>query len=206
MEKEARNPLGEREIKTLLTVLGIEDGPRCLTGKIIVDLGCGDRFLKKPIENRGAIYRGLDINECDLETEALPMQDCGSDIAICLALLEHLKDPGHFLTEVKRILKPGGALWLSTPDIEACGPKFWNDPTHVHPYTRSSLRMLLQMSGFLDVLIAPNYRCKKPSLYRDTDFTFFRARYLMPFRGNSRWPVPDIFKGQCTGLFSLARK
>ena len=93
-----------------------------------------------------------------------------------------------------------------TPDIEACGAKFWNDPTHVHPYTRASFRMLLEMNGFKDVLVTPNYRCKPSSYYANSGFNFFRARYLMPFSGVSRLPVPTFLKGGCTGLFALGRK
>jgi len=201
-----REMLGEREVRTLLTMLRVDSNPNYLTGKSVCDLGCGDQYVRKAFEDLGAFYRGVDIGECNLETDMFPVEDESTDIAVCLALIEHLIDPGHFLTETKRILKPGGLLWISTPDIEACGAKFWNDPTHAHPYTRGSLRMLLCMNGFSDVLVTPNYRCKPSDLYRDTNFNFFRARYLMPFAGTSRLPVPAFFKGHCTGLFALARK
>jgi len=95
---------------------------------------------------------------------------------------------------------------MDTPDIEACGSKFWNDPTHVHPYTRASLRTLLEMNGFKDVLVTPNYRCKKRSMYAGTDWSFFQARYLMPFSGTTKIPVPSFLKGGCTGLFALCIK
>ena len=204
--RDDRDELGEREVKTLLSMLKLPADDGYLNGKAVVDLGCGDQYIRKAFEDRGATYRGVDIDECNLEVQRFPVEDCSIDIAVCLALIEHLQDPGHFLAETLRVLKPGGLLWLSTPDIEACGAKFWNDPTHVHPYTRTSLRVLLQMNGFTDVLVTPNYRCKQSNLYRDTDFNFFRARRLMPFAGTSRLPVPDWLKGHCTGLFALAKK
>ena len=201
-----REALGEREVRTLLAMLRAERNPDYLTGKSISDLGCGDQYIRKAFEDRGASYRGVDIDECNLEAEIFPLEDESTDIAVCLALIEHLTDPGHFLTETKRILKPAGILWMSTPDIEACGNKFWSDPTHVHPYTRASLRILLQMNDFVDVLVTPNYRCKSSNLYRDSDFNFFRARYLMPLEGTSPIPAPELLKGRCTGLFALAKK
>ena len=204
--RDDRNQLGEREVKTLLTMLQVPDDGTFLDGKAVVDLGCGDQYIRKAFEDRGATYRGIDVDECNLEVESFPVENDSQDIAVCLALIEHLQDPGHFLAETLRGLKPGGLLWLSTPDIEACGAKFWNDPTHVHPYTRASLRTLLRMNGFEDVLVTPNYRCKPNDLYRDTDFNFFRARHLMPFAGTSRFPVPEWLKGHCTGLFALAKK
>ena len=60
----------------------------------------------------------------------------------------------------------------------------------MHPYTRSSLRTLLRMNGFEEILVTPNYRCKPKHLYVDTDFNFYRARHLMPFPGKSKLPVP----------------
>lgn len=202
----SRKMMGEREVKTLLTVLDIADGPQALSGKCIVDLGCGDQHLREAFEERSASYQGIDINQCNIETDVFPIQDGTVDIAVSMAVIEHLRDPGHFLAEIKRVLKRGGALWMDTPDIQACGNKFWNDPTHVHPYTRASLRTLLEMSGFEDVLVTPNYRCKNRSMYADTGLSFFKARYLMPFSGTSRMPVPSALKGGCTGLFGLGRK
>jgi len=202
-----RTVLGEREITTLLTMLDIDIKQSfALDGMSVVDLGCGDQYIRPAVEKRGGIYRGIDIDECNLETQDFPAETNSYDIAICLALIEHLRDPGHFLMEIKRILKPGGMVWMSTPDIESCGNKFWNDPTHVHPYNRSSFRMLLRMNGFADVVVTPNYRCKPRQLYRDSDFNFFRARYLMPLAGTSRLPMPSWLKGKCTGLFALAIK
>jgi SAM-dependent methyltransferase len=201
-----RNQLGEREVMTLLTVLRIADKPFGLEGKTIADLGSGDQHLRKSLEDRGAEYKGIDIDKCNLEFDQIPLKDESIDIAIGLALIEHLRDPSHFLDEVQRILKKGGALWLDTPDIEACGTDFWNDPTHVHPYTRNSFRVLLEMNGFVEVMISPNYRCKTINHYRGTKLNFYKARKLMLFRGTSRLPVPDFFKGKCTGLFALSIK
>ena len=204
-QQSNRKQLGDREVITLLTVLDIQDTPNSLLGKTIVDLGSGDQHLRDSLESRGATYIGIDIDVCNLEIDKIPLSSNGVDIAIGLSLIEHLHDPSNFLSEVKRILKPGGALWMDTPDIDACGTAFWNDPTHVHPYTRKSFRLLLEMNGFNNVLITPNYRCKKKKFYADTNFNFYRARKLMPFKGTSWLPVPEILKGSCTGLFALAK-
>ncbi len=99
---------------------------------------------------------------------------------------------------------------METPVSEACGNKFCNDPTHVHLYTRASLRTLLEMSCFKDVLITPNYRYKSREMYADTSFNFFRfrylIRYLMPFPGTTTFPVPAALKRKRTGLFGLGKK
>ena len=143
---------------------------------------------------------------CNLEIDKIPSISNSVDIAIGLALIEHLHDPSNFLSEVKRILKPGGALWMDTPDIAADGTDFWNDPTHVHPYTRKSLKLLLGMSEYRDIRITPNYRCKPIKYYKGSELNFFIARRLMLFKGTSTIPVPKFLKGKCFGLFVLARK
>ena len=86
-----RNLLGDREVRTLLSMLDAEHIPDFLAGKSVVDLGCGDQYIGEAIQERGASYQGIDIDECNLETEIFPIADHSKDIAICLALLEHLK-------------------------------------------------------------------------------------------------------------------
>jgi len=203
---EGRAVLAEREVRTLMTVLDLSDHENCLAGMHVADLGCGDQYLKKSFEKRGASYRGVDVDECDFEVDSLPLANESCDIVVSMSVIEHLRDPGNFLSEVKRILKDGSALWMDTPDIQACGGNFWNDPTHVHPYTRVSIKMLLEMSGYKDVLVTPNYRCKPKHYYTGESFSFFRARHLMPFAGMTEAPVPEFMKGHCSGLFVLGRK
>ncbi len=200
----ARIDYGFREIRTLITLLSVIREDVSLIGKSIVDLGCGDRYLENAIKFAGGFYYGFDIFDADFEKERIPANDNSFDIVICLALIEHLADPGFFLSEIKRVLKPGGVVWLSTPDLEVSKFSFWDDPTHVHPYTRKSLRMLLNMAGFSHVKICPNYRCKPKSYYSESKFNFFRATYLMPFSGTSKLPVPEFLKGKSKGLFAIA--
>ena len=202
----ARLLLGEREMLTLLAILGWKDCPQAFSNKMIVDLGCGDQYIKTAIERRKGIYLGLDIDDCNFEIDSIPLASASADIVVCLALIEHLYDPSLFLSECLRILKPGGYLWLSTPDIQACGAKFWNDPTHVHPYTRQSLRTLLLQHGFKDSVVCPNFRCMPKSFYQSTGITFFLARHVMLLSGASKFPIPGILKGRCTGMFGIARK
>jgi len=202
---DERAMLAEREIVTLLTVMEKDDSGHCLNGLTILDLGCGDQFLKSAIEKRDGNYIGLDVEDLNFERDAFPLDDKSIDVAISLSVIEHLYDPSVFLGEIKRVLKHGGVVWMDTPNIHACGADFWNDPTHIHPYTKYSLKMQFEMSGFKHVIVTPNYRCKSKSHYRGKTFDFFRSRYLMPFRGTSKMPVPEWLKGGCKGLFVLAR-
>jgi 2-polyprenyl-3-methyl-5-hydroxy-6-metoxy-1,4-benzoquinol methylase len=71
IKESNRNQLGEREVITLLTVLDIEDKPFGLKGKTIADLGSGDQHLRKSLEVRGAEYKGIDIDNCNLEFDQI---------------------------------------------------------------------------------------------------------------------------------------
>ncbi len=203
-----RISLGFREIKTLRTLLSSigEDASRekFLNGKRIIDLGCGDQYIKNAILSAGGFYYGIDVSDADFERDKIPVKTNSYDIVICLALIEHLANPNFFMSEIKRILKPGGLIWLSTPDIEASKFSFWDDPTHAHPYTRKSLRMVLEMAGFSSIKICPNYRCKPKNYYSENNFNFFRARYLIPFLGTAAKFIPNFLKGKSKGLFAIA--
>ena len=71
--RDDRNQLGEREVKTLLSMLRVRDSRSFLNGKALIDLGCGDQYIRKAFEERGAIYHGVDINECNLEVQTFPV-------------------------------------------------------------------------------------------------------------------------------------
>src|SRR6266852_1573258 len=54
----------------------------------------------------------------NIETEAFPYEDNSFDVVLFCEIIEHLlSDPVHVLTEVRRVLKPGGDLVLTTPNV-----------------------------------------------------------------------------------------
>ena len=65
--------------------------------------------------------------------------------------MEHLENPSVFLREALRVLKPGGLLISLVPDWESQYMKFYDDYTHVSPFTEISLTNIQLASGFEDV-------------------------------------------------------
>lgn len=63
-------------------------------------------------------------------------------------VIEHLQIPEvkKAVAEIRRVLKPGGQVLVVTP-INSC--IFWDDPTHVRPYTKWALRTLFSV-GFTE--------------------------------------------------------
>jgi SAM-dependent methyltransferase len=75
----------------------------------------------KPERFAGAIARlGLDVIRCDVETEAVPFPSETFDTILFNELFEHLRlDPVFTLGEALRVLRPGGRLLLSTPNLRS---------------------------------------------------------------------------------------
>jgi SAM-dependent methyltransferase len=122
---------------------------------------------------------GLNVIECDIECKELPMQNHIFDLVIFNELFEHLRiNPIFTFREMKRILKPGGMLLLSTPNLRSlhgltnflfrnrsyalCGDihieyqklELHGHMGHVREYTTGDVQSFLRAMGFsLDGLI-----------------------------------------------------
>jgi SAM-dependent methyltransferase len=60
----------------------------------------------------------LRVEAIDIELERLPFDDASFDLVILTEVLEHLRiDPMFALSEISRVLRPGGALYLTTPNL-----------------------------------------------------------------------------------------
>lgn len=104
-----------------------------LTGRAVLDIGCGGGLLAEEFAKDGFVVTGLDPavtsvtaarnharkNKLDISYqvgrgEALPHTDHAFDIVTCCDVLEHVDDPSVVLSEVSRVLKPGGIFFFDT--------------------------------------------------------------------------------------------
>jgi len=203
--KVNRELLAIREFSTIKQVGSyIDYYPTNNINKKFVDLGCGDKHLENVVITNGFKYVGLDINDINFESDKFPLEDNSIEIVVSLAVLEHIHDPNNFLTECYRILKPGGLIFLSTPNFALCYKFFYDDPTHVRAYTPKSLKTLLEIFNFKKVDIFPALRCK-PKWYYTGRNRFFKASKLLPFRGDNKY-APKFLKGKTLGIFGVGIK
>lgn len=74
------------------------------------------------------------------------------DYVFASNLLEHLTlgQAGRVVDECFRVLKPGGMLQLMQPNFRACGPRYFDDYTHVTIWTDVSLNDFVRARGFSD--------------------------------------------------------
>jgi len=128
----------------------------------ILDIGCcTGKALKlfsnvKDLELHGIDIRdegveGIEFRECNLEKDSIPYPDNYFDYIYSKSVLEHVFNTDNFLSETMRVLKPGGTVVLLTPDWVSCMNEFWDDYTHVKPFSRKSLRDALMITGFDEV-------------------------------------------------------
>ena len=202
--RRSRNVLAQNEIDTIFFLLEKFYNFKNLNEIKILDVGCGDKFLEPVLKKKNFFYEGIDINRVDFNVDKLPYDDNSFDIVISLAVIEHIKIPENYLSEIYRVLKNNnGLLFLSTPNWIYSHKDFYNDYTHVRPYTKVSLTNILSDFNFIDIHVVPGLR-KKPFWQYTIPYAEFFAKNL-PFTGDATF-VPNILKGKARSLFAMAKK
>lgn len=121
-----------------------------------IDVGCGEqpyRSLLIAPPSRVERYIGIDLHneyndrrQPDLfwDGEKLPLDDSSIDGALLTEVLEHCPDPIAVLTEVHRVLRPGGFVFLSVPCIWPIHDAPWD----FNRFTPYSLERSIRLAGF----------------------------------------------------------
>ena len=199
----------QRQARMLAEMLRDVSGPA-----VIVDLGCGDgSALAVAAEHnpghriagidwsadalRQAQALGLTVVRAGVAGASLPVADGVADVVIMSELIEHLVDPDGAVAEVRRVLRPGGSLLLSTPNLAAwynrgllalgIQPIFsevslrgvFGRPGrvvagHLRLFTRRALTEFLAASGFCCVTVAGARYHDVPRPLRPLDRAFCR--------------------------------
>jgi len=164
-------PLNERRHRAhakLLAAVG--------TGNRVLDVGCSSGYLSAPLAERGNTIVGLELDPAaareaeafcervlvgDVETMELPLEPGSFDVVLLGDVIEHLRDPVAALARLRPLLRPGGRLVLSTPNVANWAIRLsllggrWRytdrgilDRTHTHLFTRSTLRETIEAAGY----------------------------------------------------------
>lgn len=161
--KEGLSPITVKRYEALLH--GFERSR--LTGHLI-DVGCGGGGFLVRAARRGWCVHGTEYGSNvveDLRRKGIAMQQGalnvaeheadGYDVVVSLEVLEHVIDPMRELEAMHRILRPGGLLYITTPNFNALTRHFsggkWtivNYPEHLTLLTPRSLHRLLTKAGF----------------------------------------------------------
>jgi len=170
-------------------------------GDKLLDAGCGRGDFIKEFRNLGLEVFGIDqergdseilkqieVKLIDIENNPFPFSDGIFDFVFSKSVIEHLWNPENFMSENYRILKPGGRIIIMTPDWRSQRHIFYDDFTHVHPYTQLSLKDMLKIYNFQDVESEMFYQL--PILWRHPWLKLF-SKCLQIFG-----PVKKIYKNK----------
>lgn len=139
----------------------------------ILDVGCGRGEWLELLRESGYIAHGLDINrvmiercrargleviEADVITHLLSLPDSCLGAVTGFHIIEHLAFPDlmKFVSEVVRILKPGGLAIFETPNpqnVLVSSYIFYVDPTHRHPLPSPLMKFIFETQGLFQVKI-----------------------------------------------------
>lgn len=111
----------------------ITDGME-LSGRKVLDIGCGGGILTEALAKGGAHATGIDLSKDSIEAAKIHARQQGLDIdyryenieetaskyagefdaITCMEMLEHVPEPGKIIAACSRLLKPGGHAFFST--------------------------------------------------------------------------------------------
>ncbi len=152
---------------------------RSETPRTVLDVGCGEGHFAAELAHAGFNVVGVDVAEeplrrarerhpeLDLRIVPVrgdwPLADASFDVVWAGETIEHVADTAAWLSQVRRVLRSGGSLLLSTPDHgrltllglalshRAFDAHFDPRSDHLRFYTRRTLTCLLQDFGFQEI-------------------------------------------------------
>ena len=167
----------------------------------VLELGCGEGrgvALLAPLSKQ---YVALDkitqvvealkkkFPDLDFHQAVFPpfghVKDHSFDTVVSFQVIEHLKDDNLFLSEIYRVLRPGGRAILTTPNIKKTLSR---NPWHIREYTARQLIALAakyfqkaEIKGITgNKKVMTYYLENKKSVERITRFDIFNLQYLLP--------------------------
>ena len=117
------------------------------------------------------------------------IDDNSIDFVVSFQVIEHIKNDRYFISEIYRVLKPGGKLILTTPNSKMT---ITRNPWHIREYTIDQMYDILK-SSFNDVIVKGVYGNEKVSEYyklnqkyvkKITRFDILNLQYRLP-----RWAL-----------------
>lgn len=134
----------------------------------LLEIGCGSGRMLKEMEGLGWQVEGIDFDAAAVRNsrskgltvhqgllEDRHYANDSFDAITMSHLIEHVPDPVALLKECHRILKPGGALVVITPNCQSLGHHIYKrnwrglePPRHLHIFSLQSLAALARTAGF----------------------------------------------------------
>lgn len=131
----------------------------------VAEVGCASGYLLWGLRERGYAVHGYEVSAAtsetarrelalDVTTAALPPPGATYDAIVMRHVLEHVLDPAATIACLRDALRPGGILVLATPNAASWAARvcaedweWMSPPAHLHLFTPSGLRRLLERVG-----------------------------------------------------------
>ncbi len=129
-------------------------------GSKLLDLGSGRGEFLHGFARQGFDAQGIDRSRpsapkfeepvvlADYERAGLPFSDGAFSVLFSKSVFEHIVDISALMKECHRVLAPGGRMIALVPDWTAQWRHFYDDWTHVRPFTLPGLRECVACHGF----------------------------------------------------------
>jgi SAM-dependent methyltransferase len=119
----------------------------------VLDVGCGPKPYFPFFEPYASEYVGVDIDNPSAElagaVENLPVPDGSFDVVLCTQVLEHALDPALAVSELSRVVAPGGRVLASTHGVQVYHPSPKED---LWRWTHAGLERLFTEHGTWDAV------------------------------------------------------
>jgi SAM-dependent methyltransferase len=119
----------------------------------------GVEVAEAAVARARARHPELDFRDTPIDGP-LPLEDGAFDVVWASEVIEHVADTARWLSEIRRVLVPGGRLLLTTPShgrlrLALAGIERFSEPLgdHLHLYATRSLKGVLEEFGFGEVRV-----------------------------------------------------
>ena len=160
-----------RRSRLLATKSQVKLIKRYKSNTTLLDVGCGEGFFLFNASKAGYVTKGVELSrdaaryarkEFGMDVEAKPLEELQLvenhfDVVTLWVVLEHVPYPLPLLKEVHRMLKPGGLLAVSTPNVgsmlaKILGKRWWEiRRVHINQFTTKTLMDILSNAEFKNV-------------------------------------------------------